>query len=320
MCINRLALMVQALATSVFSTNVTPPRRTNFSETKCPTNLFDASGFSRNSGKRTARPNSLTRREIVLKILKRFIRFEGPSMIGHERAAKNETNYLTDLFDCSGVSQNSGKRTARPNSLIQRRTIPKIIKRSIRFREPSVIGRQRSAKAETNCPTHVFEWKLVTSILVKRTARPNLLILHVIILKILKRLIRFREPSMIGRQRSAGVETNWHADLSEPKGLNRDLGKRTGTPKFMKIIEIILKARKIFIHCHPKWRRYRHRDWLRYFGVKGRQMVKIAAINELEPASDSRLEGRVASTVQTESADVLRLTKKPAWGNLYNFV
>jgi hypothetical protein len=189
--------MVEALATSVFSTNITLLRRTNLSETNCPTDVSDSSGLTRNSGKRTARPNSLSQQGIILKILKQLIRFQELSANSRQRSAaqcKTETNCPTQVIDVEAFIQNFGKRTARPNSL----------------------SRQE------------------------------------IILKILKQLTRFEEPSMIARHRLAKAETNWHTDLCEPKGLNPNLGKRTGTPKSMKIMGIILKTPKIFIRSHQQ--------------------------------------------------------------------
>jgi hypothetical protein len=143
--------------------------------------------------KRTGTPILMSHRELILKTRKIFIRFEEPSVICHMRSAKAETNCPTDLPDSSKFSRNSGKRTARPNSLIRQEIILKILKRLTRFREPSVIGRQRAAKTKTNCPTHVFESKLLTSILVKRTAGPKSLKLMEMILKILKQLIRCQQ-------------------------------------------------------------------------------------------------------------------------------
>jgi hypothetical protein len=176
--------MLEALSSSLSSVNITPPRRTNLAETNCPTDVFDSSGFSLNSGKRTARPNSLVPQGIILKILKPFIRFD--------------------------------------------------------------------------------------------------------------------EPSMIGRLRSAKAETNWYADLSDPEGLNRDLGKRTGTPKFMKIIGIILKTPKIFIRCHQQIRNgfgagigiscniFRPKlECALKSGDRWPRALLYAPINELEPARDS---------------------------------
>jgi hypothetical protein len=153
----------------------------------------DTTAFSPILAKRTGTPNLMSHRDLILKRRKIFIRFEEPSVIGHQRSAKAETNCPTDLIDSSGFSRNSGKQTARSNSLTRQEIILKILKRLIRFEEPSMIGRQRSAKTKTNCPTHVFESKLLTSILVKRTARPKSLKLMEMILKMLKQLIRCQQ-------------------------------------------------------------------------------------------------------------------------------
>jgi hypothetical protein len=203
--------MLVELTASPSSTNIAPPRRTNLSKTNCPTDLVDSEWLNRNSGKRTVRSNSLSQQEIILKILKQPIRFREPSMIGHRQSAKSETNCPTDVFDSSGFSRNSGKRTARSNFLTRHGIILKILRRLIRFRELSMIGRQPSAKAETNCPTHVFESELLTSILVKRTAWPNSLSQEGIILKILKRFIRCHQqiPDKFGPGIEVGGKIFW---------------------------------------------------------------------------------------------------------------
>jgi hypothetical protein len=44
------------------------------------------------------------------------------------------------------------------------------------------------------------------------------------------------------------LEADWHADVSEPEGFSGSLRKRTGGPKRLKIMGMVLKTTKRFIH------------------------------------------------------------------------
>jgi hypothetical protein len=73
-------------------------------KTNCPADPSDSSGFSRNSDKRTARPNPLSRQGIILKILKRLIRSHQQIVI--KKGARfgagivAAPNPLDDVFAC----------------------------------------------------------------------------------------------------------------------------------------------------------------------------------------------------------------------------
>jgi hypothetical protein len=108
-------------------------------------------------------------------------------------ASTAETNCPSYPPDKTTFSSILAKRTGGSNLMSHQDLILKILKRFIRSQEPSAIGGQRSAKAKTNCPTHVFESKLLTSFLVKRTARPKPMKAMEMILKILKRFIRCQQ-------------------------------------------------------------------------------------------------------------------------------
>jgi hypothetical protein len=102
---------------------------------------------------------------------------------------------------------------------------------------------------KTNWQSYRADRKPLRSILRKRTGRLNNLILQVLILKILKRLIRFRKLSALSRRPSVKAKTNWHAYPRDSIRVSPILAKQTGTLKSLILSGIILKILKKFIRC-----------------------------------------------------------------------
>jgi hypothetical protein len=104
--------------------------------------------------------------------------------------------------------------------------------------------------AGTNWMGYPSEDKPFSPILAKRTGWVNPLILKVLILKILRTFIRWRRAAISDRNTSdniANSKTNWMGYLADYRYVDLILVKRTGWPKPVSALEMILKILRPFI-------------------------------------------------------------------------
>jgi hypothetical protein len=222
---------------------------------------LDSMAFSSILIKRTGRPKLMIQQDLILKLPEKFIRCKEPSAVNNQSSEQesidSETNWHGYSSDSRLFSSILAKRTGRPKLLIQHGLILKSREKFIRCKGPAAVSNGPSAEesidSETNWHGYSSDSRLFSSILGKRTGRPNLLIQHSLILKSRKKFIRFEEPSAISHQQSAAGstnETNCQAHVSESRSLTSILAKRTVRPKPSIQQHLILKILKRFIRCH----------------------------------------------------------------------
>jgi hypothetical protein len=125
--------MLQALSTSLPLKGPKPSRELDAPETNWRVDASDFRQLDRTSSKRTGRPNPMKKIGIILKTLKRFIRWHGRSRLQWQRAQESETNWRGDVIDLMQVARISGKRIGRPKLLKEKGMILEMPKLFVRL-------------------------------------------------------------------------------------------------------------------------------------------------------------------------------------------